>query len=747
MALNPSIRYGELDLTSAPYLWEFGADLGKPEQVVTALQQQLQDGEVVSVERVSNRSIVLTVLVEATDLGAQANAEADLAAECSKVRNTLTYDPGDGSAPVTVFDTFEADMAFERDDEREQQGYRRWMLTIPALPFARSADLVTVSVAGAPGTITETVVDSGSAATGWAAGASTGNAVQSLSASTTWTAPAGVTSVTVEAEGAGGGGAGLNVDGTTGGGGGGGGAYASSVVTVVPGTGYAVVIGAAGTKGATLTNANAGGAGGATTFGGTTVKAAGGSGAPAHTTANGGGGAGGTVANSIGTTRTAGASGGAAVYTGGGAGIAGGAAGNGAAPLGGASTTVGRGGTGDGDATNATAGYAGTMRLTYSGAWTVASASGMVVASKPAYGNTTSYLERTGLSQSLATLPYIKVVTSWTGTGTVTGVLVNGTAATILAQSGGTYYIDGTGLGTLTSLRFELSSTGTAAATFSVDSVSVTNSYTGGSTGRANARQVQVLGSARAVGSLSVEDAAAALGSTLVYSTSATDNVQPPLRPYLVAGPALTADSATVSGTTSDLGTQHWFDVPANGVQQAGYLLLARVKHASAGTYAVTWSGRSRMAGADVGEVQTGSRSITLAANTYAIATVGLLNLPATRVGNSGTVRIGLLGPAGLILDDAWLLDLDHGRLTWVECGTSRRLWLDTASVTDPVPSMWRGLAADRSDAQHAGADAASWGVHELVPPSINVFTVTSGSTAAVLSLSYYPAHLFHATV
>jgi hypothetical protein len=745
MALDPSIRYGSLDLTSPPYLWEFGADLGKPEQVITALQQQLQDGEVVSVERVSNRSIVISILVEATDLSAQADAEAALAAECAKVRNTLTYDPGDGSAAVTVFDTFEADMAFDRDDDMEQAGYRRWNLTIPALPFARSANLVTVSVAAAPSTVTETVVDSGSSATGWAVAPTAGNAVQTLSSSTTWTAPTGVTSVTVEAEGAGGGGSGLNVDGTTGGGGGGGGAYASSVVAVTPGTGYAVAIGAGGTKGNTLTNSNAGGAGGATTFASTTVKAAGGSGAPAHTTSNGAGGAGGTVANSIGTTRTAGSAGGAASYTGGGAGIAGGTGGNAAAPLG--SASVGKGGTGDGDATNAQAGFPGSMRLTYDGVWTVASASGAVQASKVPYGNTASYLERTGLSQSLATLPYIKAVTSWTGSGSVTSVLVNGNPATILAQSGGTYYIDGTGLGTLNSVRFVLSSPGTAAAVFSVDSVSVTNTYTGGSTGRSNSRQVQVLGSARAVGSLSVEDSAAALGSTLVYSSSATSSVQPNLRQYLVAGPTVTADSTTVSGSTSDLGTQHWFDLPASGVAQAGYLLLARVKHASAGARTITWSGRSRMGGADVGDVQTDSRTVTLAAATWTIVPVALLNLPVTRVGTGGLVRIGLLGPAGLTLDEAWLMDLDNGRLTWVECGTSRRLWLDTASVNDPVPSMWRGVAADRSDALHAGVDASAWGVHELVPPLINVYTVTSGSTAAVLSLSYYPAHLFHATV
>ncbi len=87
----------------------------------------------------------------------------------------------------------------------------------------------------------------------------------------TWTCPAGVTSATVECWGAGGGGSGItsNAYHT---GGAKGGSYAASTISVTPGTGYTVVVGARGVGGTT------GGAsqGYPSSFGGGTVSAAGG---------------------------------------------------------------------------------------------------------------------------------------------------------------------------------------------------------------------------------------------------------------------------------------------------------------------------------------------------------------------------------------------------------------------------------------------------------------------------------------
>lgn len=172
----------------------------------------------------------------------------------------------------------------------------------------------------------------------------------------TFTVPPGVTSITVECEGAGaGGGTGAAI---TTGGGGGGGAYASSVLAVTPGNTHAVVVGAAGA---------AAGDGGLSSFGtGPLVRAAGGTkGGNADTLNNGAAGPGGTVANSIGTTRTAGSNG-----------VAGGAGGAGAPPLGGAggaanggAGTAPGGGGGGGALLNGVGGVGSKGRVTVS--WTI----------------------------------------------------------------------------------------------------------------------------------------------------------------------------------------------------------------------------------------------------------------------------------------------------------------------------------------------------------------------------------------
>ncbi|MCB9044500.1 MAG: hypothetical protein H6550_00030, partial [Chitinophagales bacterium] len=111
----------------------------------------------------------------------------------------------------------------------------------------------------------------------------------------TWTCPAGVTQVTVECWG-GGGGCGTSY--TYAGGGAGGGAYASSVLTVVPGNSYSVVVGAGGGISED---------GGNSTFGnGPLVKAAGGS-SGSNNPGNGGSS---TIPFSIGNTRYSGGNGG-----------------------------------------------------------------------------------------------------------------------------------------------------------------------------------------------------------------------------------------------------------------------------------------------------------------------------------------------------------------------------------------------------------------------------------------------------
>jgi hypothetical protein len=155
---------GDLDLTDYPLSVEFGGDLGSPENVYDVLVSLLSDGEISTSDRVGNRTITFSVLVEGATLAELAQNEAALIAECDKARNTLTIDPGDDYAAASVFDVFRVQATLQYDDNLEQSNFRRYQLTIPAWPYARGADLVvTPALAVTP---TYTLVDNGSALSG-----------------------------------------------------------------------------------------------------------------------------------------------------------------------------------------------------------------------------------------------------------------------------------------------------------------------------------------------------------------------------------------------------------------------------------------------------------------------------------------------------------------------------------------------------------------------------------------------------
>lgn len=165
-ALVPHFTLGDLDLTEAPFMVEFGTNLGNPENAAEVLTSLL-DGEVIVSRRSGNRMIELTVLIDDDDLDSLSDHEATLFAECEKQRSTLSFDPGDGLAAVTVFDTFRVQPHFLRDDSDEWSGFRRYVLTIPAWPFGRSESEIIDAALTVGGTPTTVTIADGTSATGW----------------------------------------------------------------------------------------------------------------------------------------------------------------------------------------------------------------------------------------------------------------------------------------------------------------------------------------------------------------------------------------------------------------------------------------------------------------------------------------------------------------------------------------------------------------------------------------------------
>lgn len=167
MELVPRHIIGELDLTDWPFAIIQGAsDYGAPTNVAEVIDSMLQDGEVISSTRTSNRLMRHSVFIEESDMDALAAAEATLVLECDKQRNTWVIDPGDGFGEPTQFDIFRVQVTYVHDDDWEWAGYRRYDLSIPTLPFGGAVDEITVqgvtsAVAG------DTVINDCSSATNW----------------------------------------------------------------------------------------------------------------------------------------------------------------------------------------------------------------------------------------------------------------------------------------------------------------------------------------------------------------------------------------------------------------------------------------------------------------------------------------------------------------------------------------------------------------------------------------------------
>lgn len=280
-----------------------------------------------------------------------------------------------------------------------------------------------------------------------------------------------------------------------------------------------------------------------------------------------------------------------------------------------------------------------------------------------------------------------------------------------------------------------------------------------GGTVKQSSRLLDVVGSVRTPGSLQVSHPTSALGDVLVYTRpDHGDGYRPDLRRWRTSGPAVSDDTAAVSGKSETLRTSlpsaTKLTVPAASIAPGAYALMARVK---ASVSSVLYMRVSTVLNG-VTLASTAIMSATVASTEWArviLDTVLLPNvtLPAETAANL-LVEVWAQGTA-VIFDEAWLFGLD-GVLTEVACGTSapsvggsaNRLWIDNPTIDRPTPAVWVGTQADRSDAWGAGPVLqGGMAQHQFSPPVMTVFVATSNAAGAEVTLSHYPRWHTHAAV
>lgn len=293
---------------------------------------------------------------------------------------------------------------------------------------------------------------------------------------------------------------------------------------------------------------------------------------------------------------------------------------------------------------------------------------------------------------------------------------------------------------------------------FQIDKVSRTNEPPYVGTGRQQFRSLLVPGSARTEGSIQIAHETSSLGDVVVY-TNADDGsgYQPPCRQYRSAGGSITVDPTTASGALSPLNTSvpETYDVPAHAVPDGSYSIMARVQAAVAGYTTLTLNVSTLMGSTELGTVTSNTIvNLTTGLQLVELAAEALPVVPVAP-GSVAKVRLKLSCPTDVKVDDTYIFNTTVGALSIVSCGTgtpttggdSNRLWIETATLERPHPSMWVGTLADKSDRRHVSAtnNVRSEMPHQLVPGDVNLFTLCSNAEQAAASAELYPNWYFHA--
>jgi hypothetical protein len=314
-----------------------------------------------------------------------------------------------------------------------------------------------------------------------------------------------------------------------------------------------------------------------------------------------------------------------------------------------------------------------------------------------------------------------------------------------------------------------------ATRSLNVDNINRTDIAPSSGTGRQLLRSIEIAGSARTQGSVTIEHASSALGDVLAYFFPDSEDAQgysPQLRQYRISGGTVTTDATLVSGARESISPSGGggaaavvFDIPVSRLAAGLHTLMARAKVNTgvSGTATFAWITQLRINGTDVGPSRAGSSTVSAVgtATAQTIYTLGRLMLPTRDVDLGSTTAVVRLTLwlvdtvfSGMEFDEAWLFNSSIGRLVQVACGTgspasggpANRLFIEPATVLTPRPTVRIGFAADRSDSFHP-ATLSAWQFPEFAPPRVNMLLVTTNAADASVSFRSFPRWHTHAAL
>lgn len=280
----------------------------------------------------------------------------------------------------------------------------------------------------------------------------------------------------------------------------------------------------------------------------------------------------------------------------------------------------------------------------------------------------------------------------------------------------------------------------------------VTPTGTNVGTGRQKGYTLDIAGSAPTRPDLHV-GGSSALGLTLIYTRPGAQGMVP-LRQYRTGGGSVTSASTWVSGGyDNNITTAFTASAQKDLVPDGSYILLALVrKESGSGTVTLTSSVSTQVAGFDVATPDTRSTAASLTTS-YSIVQLGSkFQVPNGAVIDEANadVVVSIQASAATRLDEAWLVEVGTGALTWLDSAPTtvgmidaQHFWIEQPTTARDSARIIKGALPNQVLA--FAATNSRWAYHRFEPGANSAFVVTTGTTTGLLDLSYWPRWHTHA--
>lgn len=292
-----------------------------------------------------------------------------------------------------------------------------------------------------------------------------------------------------------------------------------------------------------------------------------------------------------------------------------------------------------------------------------------------------------------------------------------------------------------------------AATQLAIAQVARTNVPPSAGTRRQRLLAADVVGTRRTMGSV-VVSADDGLGDAFVCTwRDEGTGYSPTMRGDRTGGADLGTEAGLLSGFFEDITSEPVVtEIPTWRLPRGAYHLLARLRSETAGKHTIFYSQVMVDENGDpVSTLQNNSATVTIdAADTWQIVPITALLLPAeaVRAGSTLAMRIDLQadesGPT-VERDESWVVNVERdgrpaGAYTIISAGGYKHLWIDTASVTEPIPLVYVGTQADGTDARFPSGAVSAWMDHELWPGQMKALVACTGSDEFTTTLQYTAA-------